>query len=107
MHHKGYTKVDEALQEYIELDERLQKEEEIEFEEARKIAESGIKKIVPNLVYGDHFDPSNCVYCMNYNFEADTCKKNMPNINPWYTKDNNLPSECPEWDYIYKTEDEK
>lgn len=84
-------------EEFIELDRK----ENIENKELEKIIESGKKKEVDNMTYFEHFDPSDCRYCMNFIFKSDTCKKNMPNIDPWYTKDNDLLDECEEWEYVY------
>ncbi len=73
--------------------------------ELEKINKSGKKKVVDNETYFENLDASDCRYCMNYNFDTDSCKKNMPNIDPWYTKDNGLFDECEEWDYIYEQDD--
>lgn len=85
--------------------EELDRMIEMDVQEADKIRKNNTKKIVNDEKYSEHFDPSDCAYCMNYCSETDTCKKNMPNINPWYTKDNDLPDHCDEWEYVYTTKD--
>lgn len=92
--------IEESLKEMIILEEQ----NELENKVLAKIVESGEKKKVSVEIYSEHFDPSECRYCMNFNFKTNTCKKNMPNIDPWYTKDNGLIDECIEWDYIYEIE---
>lgn len=94
--------VEESLKEFEMLDAKI----ELENLQNKEIIKGGKKKKVSKKIYSEHFDPSECRFCMNFVFEYESCKKNMPNIDPWYTKDNNLPDECEEWDYIYELEDE-
>lgn len=93
--------IEESVNEFIALNA----EAEFESEKNNKIIKSGKKKIVSNQIYSEHFDPSDCRYCMNYDMENDSCRENMPNIDPWYTKDNDLPDDCEKWDYIYETKE--
>ncbi len=95
----------------IEWNEKEGKFENISYDETEeeiiKIIESRNKKKVDLIIYQDNFDPADCTHCMNFDYKNEICKKNMPNINPWYTKDNDLLDECDEWDYIYETDEEK
>ncbi len=93
--------IEEDLKE-MEMYDRILELENIQL---REIIKSGKKKKVNIDIYSDHFDPSQCRFCMNYNFDTDTCKMNMPNIDPWYTKDNNLLDMCEAWDYVYEIDD--
>lgn len=87
--------------------EELDRLEELEFEETEKIRKKGIKQIVSIEKYQEYFNPSNCSHCMNYCSKNGSCKKNMPNIDPFYTKDNDcITDNCDEWDYVYTTIDE-
>ncbi len=90
----------------IFADENYIREISDEEKEIIEIIKSGKKKTVPLEIFIKYNDGNSCSHCMNFNYEDETCKKNMPNIDPWYTKDNNLLDECEEWDYIYKTDDE-
>ncbi len=94
--------IEEALREFAMNEATV----ELENMQTKEIIKSGKKKKVSREIYSDHFDPSQCRFCMNYDFDTDSCKKDMPNIDPWYTKDNDLPDECEEWNYVYEIDDE-
>lgn len=96
------TEKDIFLKQLEELDEK----EEKEWEEIEKIIKSGKKKKINHNEYIKNYAASigECGYCMNYDCENDTCKKNMPFINPWYGKENDTFEECQEWEYIYEEE---
>lgn len=95
-----------TVQEFIEELEMNEATAELENIQIREIVKSGKKKKVNSDTYYDHLDPSQCRFCMNYVFETDTCKQNMPKIDPWYTKDNNLDDMCEAWDYVYEIDDD-
>lgn len=81
------------------------KKREKECKEAEEIRKKGIKIKVNDEKYFENLDLSDCVFCMNFDDETETCKEKMPNIDPWYTKDNGLPDECEKFDYIYETDE--
>lgn len=93
--------VNDLIKEFEESDN----DRENECKEANEIRKTGKKLIVSIDKYSENFDPSDCIFCMNYISETDSCKEKMPNIDPWYTKDNDLEDECEKFDYIYETED--
>lgn len=95
--------IDELIKEMNINDAKV----ELENIENQKIIESGQKKKVNSEVFYDNFDTSDCRFCMNFDYRTEECKKHMPNINPWYTKDMGIPDECEEWDYIYEEENEE
>lgn len=94
-----------TMEESIKEFEIIDAKEELENLQNEEIIKSGQKKKVNSQTYFEHFDPGNCRFCMNYIFVTDRCKLNMPNIDPWYTKDHDLMDECEEWDYIYEEDD--
>lgn len=93
--------IEERLKEFNMLEEKT----ELENIQNEEIIRKGEKKKVSRKIYQEHFDPGECRYCMNYIFETDSCKKNMPFIDPWYIKDNNLIEVCQKWDYIYENDE--
>ena len=87
----------------MNLDE-LDRLEEIEIEEAEEARKLGHKKIVNDEKFAMHFNPSDCMHCMNYILETDACKVRREN-NRFYAKENLITDNCEEWEYVYTTKD--